>query len=91
MNHVRFSMVFAALALGIISGMFLQRASAMHRQVAANSAVMDDMKHEISDINAGLNGESGLYTRLATIEEGLAEVDQRLDRMEQRLNVLETD
>lgn len=89
MNHVWFSRMFVALALGIVLGMFLQRNLDMNGQVTANSTRTEDMKQKISDIDAGLNEESGLYTRLATIEERLEEVDQRADRMEQRLNTLE--
>ena len=89
MNYVRFSRMFAALALGIVLGMFLQQNLDMNGQVTANSTRMEDMKQKISDIDAGLTGESGVYARLAIIEERLAKVDQRLDRMEQRLNALE--
>ena len=63
----------------------------LNGKVTANSAVILDMKQEISDIDAGLNGEHGVYTRLSAVEKRLDGMEQRLDSVEQRLDNLTTD
>ena len=63
----------------------------LNGQIAANSAMMLDMKQEISDIAAGLNGERGVYARLAAVEKHLDGMEQRLNSVEQRMDGLATD